>query len=50
MPAVIEHFDVLPSDNRDLRDPATQEIRALDQDVVALGVAVEMSGSGDGCC
>ena len=47
--AVIKHFDVLPSDNRDLRDPATQQIRALDQDVIALGVAIEVSRSGDGC-
>ena len=46
--SVIECLDVLPTDNRDLRDSATQEIRALDQDVVALGVAVEMSGLGDG--
>ena len=30
--AVIKHFDVLPSDNRDLRDPATQQYRiVLDQ-------------------
>ena len=46
--AIGENFDVLPSDNRDLRNSATQEVRALDQDVIALGVAVEMSGSGDG--
>ena len=36
-----ENFDVLPFDNRDLRNSATQEIRALDQDVIALGVAQE---------
>ena len=47
--AIGENFDVLPSDNRDLRNSATQEVRALDQDVIALGVAVEVSGSGDGC-
>ena len=47
--AIGENFDVLPSDNRDLRNSATQEIRALDQDVIALGVAVQMSGPGDGC-
>ena len=49
MTAIGENFDVLPSDNRDLRNSATQEVRALDQDVIALGVAVEVSGSGDGC-
>ena len=46
--AIGENFDVPPSDNRDLRNSATQEVRALDQDVIALGVAVEVSGSGDG--
>ena len=46
--AIGENFDVLPSDNRDLRNSATQEIRALNEDVVALGVAVEVSRSGDG--
>ena len=46
--AIGENFDVLPSDNRDLRNSATQEVRALNEDVVALGVAVEVSGSGDG--
>ena len=46
--AIGENFDVLPSDNRDLRNSATQEIRALNEDVVALGVAVEVSGSSDG--
>ena len=47
--AIGENFDVLPSDNRDLRNSATQEVCALDQDVIALGVAVEMNSSGDGC-
>ena len=46
--SVIECLDVLPTDNRDLRNSATQEIRALDQDVIALGVAVEVSCSSDG--
>ena len=46
--SVIECLDVFPTDNRDLGDSATQEIRALNEDVVALGVAVEMSGSSDG--
>ena len=46
--AIGENFDVLPSDNRDLRDSATQQVTPLNQDVVALGVAVEMSGSGNG--
>ena len=49
MSPVIEHFDVLPSDNRDLRNPATQQIHALNQDVIALGVAVDVSRSGNGC-
>ena len=39
--AIGENFDVLPFDNRDLRNFATQEIRALDQDVIALGTAQE---------
>ena len=39
--AIGENFDVLPFDNRDPRNSATQEIRALDQDVIALGVAQE---------
>ena len=46
--SVIECLDVFPTDNRDLGDSATQEIRALNEDVIALGVAVEVSGSGDG--
>ena len=29
--AIGENFDVLPSDNRDLRNSATQEVRALDR-------------------
>ena len=45
----IASLDVLPSDNRDLRDPATQQIRALNQDVVEIGIAIEVSRSGDGC-
>ena len=46
--SVIECLDVFPTDNRDLRDPATQQVTPLNQGVVALGVAVEVSGSGDG--
>ena len=49
MSAVIKHFDVLPSDNRNLRNPATQQIRTLDQDVVTLSIAIKMSGPCDGC-
>ena len=41
--AIGENFDVLPSDNRDLRNSATQEIRTLDKDVITLGVAIEMN-------
>ena len=47
--AVIDHFDVLSSHKRDLRDPATQQIRALNQDVIAFGIAIQMSGPCD-CC
>ena len=46
--SIIECLDVFPTDNRDLRDPATQQVTPLNQGVVALGVAVEVSGSGDG--
>jgi hypothetical protein len=47
--SVIESLDVFPTDNRDLRDPASQQVRPFDQGVVALGVAVQVSGPGDGC-
>ena len=47
--AIGENFDVLPFDNCDLRNSATQQIRTPDKGVIALGVAVEMNSSGDGC-
>ena len=47
--AIGENFDVLPFDNCDLRNSATQEIRTPDKGVITLGVAVEMNSPGDGC-
>lgn len=47
--SVIESFDVSPTDNRDLRDPASEQVRTLDKDVIALSVAIKLSCSGDGC-
>ena len=47
--SVIKSLDVFPTDNRDLGDPATQQVTPLNQGVVALGVAIEMSSPGDGC-
>ena len=32
--SVIESFDVFPTDNRDLRDPATQHVTPLNQGVI----------------
>ena len=34
LPAIGENFDVLPFDNCDLRDPATQQVTPLNQDVI----------------
>ena len=47
--SVIECLDVFPTDNRDLRDPASEQVRTFDQHVVALGLGVQVSGPGDGC-
>ena len=47
--SVIESLDVFPTDSRDLGDPASEQVRALDEHVVALGIAVEMNRPGDGC-
>ena len=47
--SVIESLDVSPTDNRDLRDPASEQVRTLDKDVIALGIAIEMNSPGDGC-
>ena len=33
--AIGENFDVLPTDSRDLRDPATQQVTPLNQGVIA---------------
>ena len=38
--SVIECLDVFPTDNRDLRDPASEQVRTFDQHVVALSVGV----------
>ena len=46
--SVIECLDVFPTDNRDLRDPATQQVTPLNQGVVALGVGVQVSSPDDG--
>ena len=32
--SVIEHLDVFPTDRRDLRDPATQQVTPLNQGVI----------------
>ena len=47
--SVIECLDVFPTDNRDLRDPASEQIRTLDEGVIALSVGIKVSGPGDGC-
>ena len=39
----------LPTDNRDLRDPASEQVRTFDEHVVALGFGVQVSGPRDGC-
>ena len=36
--SVIESLDVSPTDNSDLRDPASEQVRTFDQLVVALSV------------
>ena len=41
--AIGEHFDVLPTDSRDLGNSATQQVTPLNQGVIALSLAVEMS-------
>ena len=38
--SVIQSLDVFPTDNRDLRDPASEQVRTFDQHVVALSVGV----------
>ena len=45
--AIGENFDVLPFDNCDLRNSATQEIRTPDKGVITNGVAVVMNSLGD---
>ena len=45
--AIGENFDVLPLDNCDLRNSATQEIRTPDKGVITNSVAIEMSSSGN---
>ena len=38
--SVIECLDVFPTDNRDLRDPASEQVRTFDEHVVPLGFGV----------
>ena len=38
---VIESLDVFPTDNRDLKDPASEQVRTFDEHVVALSVAIK---------
>ena len=38
--SVIESLDVSPTDNSDLKDPASEQVRTFDQHVVALSVGV----------
>ena len=45
--AIGEHFDVLPTDSRDLGNSATQQVTPLNQGVVALSTGIQVSGSGD---
>ncbi len=47
--SVIERLDVFPTDSRDLRDPASEQVRTFDEHVVALGFGVQVSGPRDGC-
>ena len=46
--SAIENLDVFPTDSRDLRDPATQQVTPLNQGVVAWGVGVLVSVPNDG--
>ncbi len=46
--SVIECLDVFPTDNRDLRDPASEQVRTFDEGVITLGIGVQVSRSGDG--
>ena len=41
LPSSIENLDVFPTDSRDLRAPAAEQIRTLDKDVIALSVAIK---------
>ena len=38
--SVIECLDVFPTDNRDLRDPASEQVRTFDQHIVPLGFGI----------
>ena len=48
LPSAIENLDVSPTDSRDLKDPATQQVTPLNQGIVALGVGVQVSSPDDG--
>ena len=47
--SVFECLDFFPTDNRDLRDPASEQVRTFDQHVVPLGLGVQVNGPSDGC-
>ena len=47
--SVIECLDVFPTDNRDLRDPASEQVRTFDEHVIPLGLGVQVSSPCDGC-
>ena len=47
--SVIENLDDSPTDNRDLRDPASEQVGTFIQHVVALGIGVQVSGPRYGC-
>ena len=47
--AIGENFDVPPSDNRNLRNSATQEIRTPNKGVITNGVAIVMNSLGNRC-
>ena len=47
--SVIECLDVFPTDSRNLRNPASEQVRTLEEHVVALGLGAQVSGPIDGC-
>ena len=41
-------LDVFPTDSRNLRNPASEQVRTLEEHVVALGLGAQVSGPIDG--